>query len=136
MPVRNPGTASSESSLVLAYSNSKPTMTRLMPAAKPRTERVFGSDEKPQKIVASAAAGRGVAAINPKASRPAARCFFIALLSARSFDFLKDPSGKAKWDACARAQASHPKLFDERRRRISLTDFNERPRDDLVHRAR
>src|SRR5689334_1781213 len=58
--VLSDGAAASASSLVLAYSNSKPTTSMLTPTANPRTARCVGDVVVPRNTVASAAAESGV----------------------------------------------------------------------------
>ena len=57
MPVRSDGAASSSDSLALAYSNSKPTMSRPTPTATPFVGRFAGVVVVPMNAVASANAG-------------------------------------------------------------------------------
>jgi hypothetical protein len=59
MNVRSSGALFSRSSLVCAYSNSNPTITRPVPIAKPFTDRVFGVEFVPRKPVTSADAFAG-----------------------------------------------------------------------------
>ena len=57
MPVLSAGAASSGVSLALAYSNSKPTMSRPTPTATPLVARFAGVVVVPMNAVASANAG-------------------------------------------------------------------------------
>ena len=59
MPVPSDGTPFDGLSFTCAYSNSKPTMSRLTPIEKPVADRVASVGEKPTNAVASAAAVRG-----------------------------------------------------------------------------
>src|SRR5438876_9900506 len=68
IPVLRDGAAADGSSVVAAYSNSKPMTSRPPPAATPRTRRFAGVVVAPMKPVTSAAAGLAASAIETAAT--------------------------------------------------------------------